>query len=70
MLIKYVKMIKREVIQKYKEAKKKTVLHSFTIEPEEKTNLEKFAEKFSISLALLIRIIIKEFLKEQNKNGS
>ena len=60
-------MITKEVVQKYKEAKKKTALHSITIEPEDKTNLEKFADNFNISLVLLIRIIIKEFLKEQKE---
>lgn len=60
-------MITKEVIQKYKEAKKKTALHSITIEPEDKLGLEKHAEDFNISLALLIRIIIKEFLKEQKE---
>lgn len=60
-------MITKEIIQKYKEAKKKTALHSITIEPGDKLGLEKHAENFNISLALLIRIIIKEFLKEQKE---
>ncbi|MBA7673615.1 hypothetical protein ES703_81818 [subsurface metagenome] len=63
-------MITKEVIQKYKKAKKKAALHSITIEPEDKVDLEMYAEKFDINLALLIRIIIKEFLKEQKKGES
>ena len=59
-------MITKEIIQKYKEAKKKTALHSITIEPGDKKELGKYAERFNISLALLIRIIIKEFLKGQS----
>jgi len=62
-------MITKEIIQKYKKAKTKTVLHSITIEPEDKVNLEKHAEGLNINLAFLIRIILKEFLKEQNKGA-
>jgi len=63
-------MITKEVIQKYKKAMKKAALHSITIEPEDKVDLEMYAETFDINLALLIRIIIKEFLKEQKKGES
>ncbi|KKM65936.1 hypothetical protein LCGC14_1486250 [marine sediment metagenome] len=50
-------MITKEVIQKYKEVKKKTALHSDTIEPGGKKKLGELAKKFNISLALLIRDI-------------
>ena len=58
-------MITQELIERYKQAKKKTILHSITIEPEDKGNLERIASRFNIRLAELIRIIVKEFLKDQ-----
>ncbi len=47
----------KEIIQKYKEVKKKTTLRSITIEPGEKRELGKHTKKFNISLTLLIRDI-------------
>ncbi len=62
-------MLAKELIEKHKQQKKETVWLSAKIEDDTKSSLEVLSSKFEISLSELIRIILKEFVS-QNEGDS
>lgn len=59
-------MLAKELIEKHKQQKKETVWLSAKIEVDTKSSLEELSNKFEISLSELIRIILKDFVNQNN----
>ena len=62
-------MLSNEKIEQYKELKKLDFQLNFLINRADKNKLEKIAKKKGITISELLRILIKEFIKEQEKEG-
>lgn len=62
-------MLSNEKIEQYKELKKLDFSLNFLINKTDKNKLDKIAEKKGITTSELLRILIKEFIKEQKKSG-
>ena len=62
-------MLSNEKIEQYKELKKLDFNLNFLINKTDKNKLEQIAEKKGITTSELLRILIKEFIKEQKKSG-
>lgn len=62
-------MLSNEKIEQYKELKKLDFSLNFLINRTDKNKLEKIAKKKGITTSELLRILIKEFIKEQKESG-
>ncbi len=62
-------MLSNEKIEQYKELKKLDFNLNFLVNKTDKNKLEKIAKKKEITTSELLRILIKEFIKEQKKAG-
>ena len=62
-------MLSNKKIEQYKELKKLDFNLNFLINSSDKKELENIAQKKEISTSELLRILIKEFIKEQKKIG-
>jgi ribosomal protein S17E len=62
---KYIKMISKKEIEKYKKSSKLDFNLNFLINKEDKELLDKFAHQFDITTSGLLRILIKQFIKSQ-----
>lgn len=62
-------MLSNEKIEQYKELKKLDFQLNFLINRTDKNKLEKIAKKKGVTISELLRILIKEFIKEQKKDG-
>lgn len=58
-------MLTKKTLEEYKKSKKLDFNLNFLINKQDKQNLAIIANKNDISMSELIRILIKEFLKEQ-----
>lgn len=63
-------MISKKILKEYKDSKKLDFNLNFLINKRDKKKLEEIASENSISMSELLRILIKEFIKEQNKGVS
>jgi len=62
-------MLSNEKIEEYKEVKRLDFSLNFLINKTDKIKLSKIAKKKGLNTSELLRILIKEFIKEQKKNG-
>ena len=58
-------MIIKDIINQYRNSKKDTTFLSVLIETSDKNLMEEISNDNNISLSELVRIVIKEFLKNQ-----
>lgn len=62
-------MLSNEKIEQYKELKKLDFQLNFLINKADKNKLEMIAKKKGVTISELLRILIKEFIKEQKESG-
>lgn len=62
-------MLSNQKIEEYKKNKRLDFQFNFLIKESDKRELDKIADKKDISTSELLRILIKEFIKEQKKSG-
>lgn len=62
-------MLSNEKIEQYKELKKLDFSLNFKINKADKNKMDKIAKKKGLTTSELLRILIREFIKEQKKEG-
>ncbi len=62
-------MLSNKKIEEYKKNKRLNFQFNFLIKETDKRELDRIADKKSLSTSELLRILIKEFIKEQRKSG-